>query len=89
MQHGGANDRGGEREKIKLRATYFNGIAIALMAVGGIGPYVTLSQLLRGNQAAGLETVLGTLFFACGFVWFSLKMHERAAGILDKLSRPD
>ncbi|TPK42655.1 MULTISPECIES: hypothetical protein [unclassified Mesorhizobium] len=77
----------GEKEKIKLRATYFNGIAIALMAVGGIGPYVTLSQLLRGTEAMEFLNVAGTLFFACGFVWISLKLHERAAGVLGELDK--
>jgi len=34
------------------------------MAVGGIGPYVTLSQLLRGHEAVEFLTVVGTSFFA-------------------------
>ncbi|RVC64057.1 hypothetical protein [Mesorhizobium sp.] len=77
----------GQREKIKLRATYFNGIAIALMAVGGIAPYVTLSQLFRGHGTVEFVTVSGTLLSAAGFAWFSLKLHEHAAGLLDKLDK--
>ncbi len=74
----------GEREKIKLRATYFNGIAIALMAVGVFGPYVALAQLFR-SQGTDYQLLLTTVLAALGFAWFSTRAHGKAVSILGRL----
>lgn len=74
-----------EKEKIRLRATYFNGIAMVLMAAGAIGPYVAIAQTFN-REEIGYTEVVSTLFFVLGFAWFSMKAHEKAVAILDQLS---
>ena len=45
-----------DNERAKLTATYVNGIAIALAAVGGIAPWIALS--LQGPEPRATEVAI-------------------------------
>jgi NO-binding membrane sensor protein with MHYT domain len=44
-----------DNEQAKLAATYFNGIAIALAAVGGIAPWIAF--LVQGSDPGAVKLV--------------------------------
>jgi hypothetical protein len=67
-------------EQNKLTATYLNGIAVALFAVGGFAP---LANFVAGSLSNGF-LVLSLLFFA-GCVALSGALHYFARSILRRL----
>lgn len=68
-----------QREKIKLRANYLNGVALIFLSLGGLGPAFVAIQ--------GLETK--ALIGAAVWLWISgmssWELHEMAQKQLDKL----
>jgi hypothetical protein len=66
-------------EQAKLSATYLNGIALAVAAVGGIAPWITLLALDSGTGVARLAVI--------SVICFSLSggLHYVARKILTKL----
>lgn len=65
-------------ERLKLTATYVNGVAIALIAVGGFAPVVTVLV----NQAAPSATVLLLAVICQGL---SVVLHLIARRVLREL----
>lgn len=79
-----------EKEQIKLRATYLNGIAIAVAGVGMVAPIVAVYQTL----AAGTSQLTWEYMLALGvilaFTWeFSTGFHKSALRHLEKLSQAE
>ena len=68
-------------EKIKLSATYLNGIAVAVFAVGGFAPLFTAGRPHPGDGEAFL-TFVG-LTVGCWIA--SAGIHYFARSILDRL----
>jgi len=66
-------------ERLKLAATYLNGLAIALFAVGSVGPVISIATSAGTNssRAAGL------IAFICAFV--SAALHYAASRVLGGL----
>ncbi len=62
-------------EQAKLTATYINGLAVAVMTVGGFSPLV---GMLQGR---GVDSSLG--YFALGCVVLSLVLHLVARSVLE------
>jgi hypothetical protein len=60
-------------ERIKLTATYFNGIAIAIFAIGGLAP------VIAGLSATGVGITARTalLVLSCFFVFGTLHYVSR------------
>lgn len=52
-------------ERIKLRANYFNGLAIALAAIGGVAPVV--ATVLRPEAVAWRSAVLALICLATSY----------------------
>ena len=72
----------GQREKIKLRATYLNGLAIGLVLVGGISLPTTIAFNSRGPSEL---LIAGSLFlFSVGI---SPYIHWIATKVLGGLDR--
>jgi hypothetical protein len=61
-------------ERAKLSATFVNGVAIALFAVGGLAPVV--GQIQNGDRP------LGTTIFAAGCVAGAFGLHLVARWLL-------
>lgn len=70
----------GDKEIIKIRASFFNGIAIASMFVGGVVPAL---DLRAAGWFPGWRSLL--VFFA-GYS-LSLIFHNRAKSVLRTLDR--
>ena len=68
-----------EREKIKLRATYLNGVALLLLGLGGLGPL--FSFLVSG----GGKSIWVALIWLWAGGMSSWEMHGLAMRQLDKL----
>lgn len=68
-------------EKLKLSATYLNGIAVAVFAVGGFAPLFTAGRPHPGDGEAFL-TFVG-LTFGCWFA--SGGLHYFARSLLNRL----
>lgn len=64
-------------EQLKLTATYFNGVAVALAAVGGIAPVIAFVQDLA---AARVVAIVGAACWA-----MSAGLHFAARKLLTKL----
>lgn len=68
-----------QREKIKLRASYLNGVALIFLSLGGLGPAFVAIQ--------GVETK--ALIVAIFWLWAggmsSWELHQTAQKQLDKL----
>jgi hypothetical protein len=63
-------------EQVKLTATYLNGLAIAIFAVGGLAPVVGVVSGTAQTTAGGIATVTTV----CVFV--SAGLHLAGRGIL-------
>lgn len=48
-------------EKTKLSATYMNGVAVAVLAVGGLAPFFTALTSARGGLAVPPIVVISSL----------------------------
>lgn len=53
-------------EQIKLRATYFNGLAIAVAAIGGVAPLV--AAVLRPEAGAWRSPALAAICLTMSYV---------------------
>lgn len=71
-----------EREKIKLRSTYLNGIALVFLGLGGLGPAFALANTFEWK---GLLLALVWLWAGGMSSWEIHKMAERN---LDRLLDP-
>ncbi len=71
-----------EKEQIKLRANYFNSLAVALVAVGGIAPALAISR----SAVNWCEMVFPIAGFFTSLI-FSLGLHFRACGYLKHLDK--
>jgi hypothetical protein len=65
-------------ERTKLSATYLNGVAIAVMAVGGVGPIVSV---LNGGAAPALGIAAISVICLTG----SIALHCLARRLLGSL----
>ena len=69
-----------EREKIKLRSTYLNGVALIFLGLGGLGPAFALYSSFEWKN----------LFMALVWIWMggmsSWELHRMAERNLDRLS---
>jgi hypothetical protein len=65
-------------ERTKLSATYLNGVAIAVMAVGGVGPIVSV---LNGGAAPALGIAAISVICLTG----SIALHFLARRLLGSL----
>ncbi|MCP1198780.1 hypothetical protein [Notoacmeibacter sp. MSK16QG-6] len=74
-----------EREKIKLRSTYLNGVALIFLGLGGLGPAFTLIHSLNFFEWKNLVIALIWLWAGGMSSW---ELHEMAARNLDRLSEP-
>lgn len=70
-----------DHEKIKLRANYFNGLAIVFAAAGAVVPAFTL--MFAGEFHNYLASLL-VVVFAAAFSW---GMHGQAQDTLNKLDQ--
>ncbi len=68
----------GQKEKIKLRANYWNAIAVSVFAVGGLSPVIALS-LNRPKQA------FMSLFIFAAAVIASYIIHTIAKSIVKSI----
>jgi hypothetical protein len=82
-RHRGAEMTEGEKEQIKMRAAFSNGIGLAVVAVGGLAPTVALMTkefdraiVIRGALICIAGILAGTFF------------HARALYILDEIDNP-
>ncbi|AZO54905.1 hypothetical protein EJ077_16710 [Mesorhizobium sp. M8A.F.Ca.ET.057.01.1.1] len=73
----------GEKEQIKLRAVFHNGVGLAFVAVGGLAPTVALMT----KQVDRATIYQGTLIFMGGLLvgWL---FHMRALFILGEIDNP-
>ncbi|MCR4267093.1 hypothetical protein [Nitratireductor sp. ZSWI3] len=69
----------GEKEKIKLRANYLNGLSLIFMGLGGLGPVYTAMQTLETRSLAI------ALFFLLAGGMSSWELHSIARKELNKL----
>ncbi|WP_029349828.1 hypothetical protein [Bosea sp. 117] len=65
-------------ERTKLSATYLNGIAIAVMAVGGLGPVISV---LNGGSVPALGVAAVSMICLAG----SISLHFLARRLLGSL----
>ncbi|MFT0859330.1 amino acid transporter [Ancylobacter sp. G4_0304] len=65
-------------ERTKLSATYLNGVAIAVMAVGGLGPVVSV---LNGGSASAASVAAVSVICLAG----SITLHFLARRLLGSL----
>ena len=65
-------------ERTKLSATYLNGVAIAVMAVGGLGPIVSV---LNGGPASAIGIASVSVICLVG----SITLHFLARRLLGSL----
>ena len=72
-----------EREKIKLRAAYLNGLALIFFGIGGFGPAFVLLETFQWKNL-----ILGVVWLWAGGM-SSWELHRLAQRKLDKLSEPD
>lgn len=72
-----------DREKIKLRANYLNGVALIFLSLGGLGPAFVALQ--------GLDTkgIIGALIWLWAAGMSSWELHEMAQKQLSKLDATD
>jgi hypothetical protein len=68
----------GEKEQTKLTANYVNGTAIAILAVGGLAPLVTLTPT---------KPLLPVVIVSVICVLFSLVLHLQARHLLKELDK--
>jgi hypothetical protein len=68
-------------ERLKLLATYLNGMAIAIFALGGLAPSFSM---LYGNAAAGSAVFLAFVTISC--LVASAALHYVASLVLKRLS---
>lgn len=68
-----------ENDQAKLAATYFNGIAIALAAVGGIAPWIAF--VIQGSDPGAVK--LAAISFLC--ILLSIGLHYLGRGALKRL----
>lgn len=68
-------------EQTKLTASYLNGVAIAFLAVGAIGPVLALS-----SGAAGRVDLASTGVLALGCLAVSIALHYLGRRILGDLA---
>jgi hypothetical protein len=54
-------------ERTKLTATFMNGIAVAMVAAGGIAPLVAFSYGLPGSVQGATVALVGAGWIAGGF----------------------
>ncbi|MES0156362.1 hypothetical protein NKJ81_22540 [Mesorhizobium sp. M0018] len=73
----------GEKEQIKTRATFANGIGLAIVAAGGLAPMIAVmtKQLDQSSVLKGLLLFAGALIAGTLF-------HGRAIAILGSLDHP-
>jgi hypothetical protein len=69
-----------ENERVKLTAAYLNGLAIAFMVVGSIGPVLALAS--QGMRNAEL---LAIAILALGCLAISLALHYLGRWLLGEL----
>lgn len=79
----GSNLTEADREKIKLRASYLNGIAIVLLALGGLGPAFALLNTFEWHN------FLLALFSVFTGGMSSWELHQLAQRQLDRLAQPE
>jgi len=72
-----------EREKIKLRAGYVNGLAVGTFTTGALSPIITFATR-SGSQDGSTQLALfiTVICFALSFV-----LHLRAVDVLSELSQ--
>ncbi|RWD35580.1 hypothetical protein [Mesorhizobium sp.] len=70
----------GEKEKIKMRATFANGIGLAIVAAGGLAPMIAImtKQFDQSSILKGFVLFAGALITGTAF-------HSRAIAILGSL----
>lgn len=71
----------GEKEKIKLRASYLNGVALVFLSLGGLGPFFIAYQSLE------LSKILYSLIFLWVGGMSSWELHQMAQRQLSKLDQ--
>lgn len=75
--------RDSEKEKIKLRASYLNGVALIFLSLGGLGPFFLVYQTFDFSR----------IFPALIFVWVggmsSWELHQLAQKQLNKLDNDE
>jgi hypothetical protein len=69
-----------EREKIKLRASYLNGLALIFFGIGGLGPAFTMLNTFEMKNL-----VIGLVWLWAGGM-SSWELHRMAQRHLDRLT---
>ncbi|KFB08850.1 hypothetical protein [Nitratireductor basaltis] len=72
-----------EKEKIKLRANYLNGISLIFMGLGGLGP------MFLAMQTMDFERIVFALSFLGAGIFSSWELHTLAQKELNKLKEDD
>ena len=65
-------------ERLKARATYLNGIAVAVLAIGGLAPVATAAAAASAPSTAAL--LVGSVCLAMSFA-----LHSSAMWVLGQL----
>lgn len=73
----------GEKEKIKLRANYLNGVALIFMSIGGLGPFFIAYQTFEWIK------MLYSLVFLWAGGMSSWELHKMAQRQLAKLDEKE
>lgn len=71
-----------EKELVKLRANYFNGVALVSLGAGGLAPFLAAASD-PGNFP---RLIIGLVFFIIGIV-FSQYFHAYAQDVLRDLDK--
>jgi hypothetical protein len=75
-----------KNEKIKLRAAFYNNIAVALMGAGTLLPILALYSRFPDMTPGQMWIFLGSTGLGCLTAFsFSLATHSKAVSILDKI----
>lgn len=69
-----------EREKIKLRAAYLNGLALIFFGIGGFGPAFALLNIFQWKN------LIGAVVWLWAGSMSSWELHKMAQRGLDRLS---
>ncbi|MER8489342.1 hypothetical protein NKH53_13825 [Mesorhizobium australicum] len=73
----------GEKEQIKLRATFQNGVGVACVAVGGFAPTVALI-----SKQTDMVTIYQVTLLLMGGLWVGWLFHMRGIFILGEIDKP-
>ncbi|MER9763101.1 hypothetical protein [Mesorhizobium sp. M0138] len=73
----------GEKEQIKLRATFHNGVGVACVAVGGLAPTVALI-----SKQMDMVTIYQVMLLFMGGLLVGWLFHMRGVFILGEIDNP-